>query len=154
AEAAREAAEWSLYFNRIALAHQAWQGYHVDQADRLLDECLPAGGRPDLRSFEWHYLKRLCHADLLTLSGHSLPVRVVAFSPDGGLLASGEGSGGSGTPGAVRVWDAAGGELLHTFTGHQGAVYGVAFHPDGRLLASSSNDGTVRLWDLTRPEGP
>jgi WD40 repeat protein len=33
--------------------------------------------------------------------------------------------------------------------GHTGQVTGVAFHPNGTTLASSSDDGTIRLWDMT-----
>ena len=36
------------------------------QVEKLLDDC-----PTDRRSWEWHYLKRLCHTELLTLRGHS-----------------------------------------------------------------------------------
>ncbi|KAI5842271.1 WD-40 repeat protein [Tricharina praecox] len=33
--------------------------------------------------------------------------------------------------------------------GHWDAVFSLAFSPDDKLLASDSQDGTVRLWDVT-----
>ena len=67
----------------------------------------------------------------------------VAFSPDGGLVAS----GGNGGP--LLMWDVATGELLNRFTGHRGWIQTIAFSPDGDTLASGSIDGTVFLWDVT-----
>jgi WD40 repeat protein len=151
---ARRTAEDRLYFNRIALAHEAWQGYQVEQADRILDECLPTGGHDDRRSWEWRYLKRLCRSAILTLEGHQLPVTCVTYSPDGRLLASCSGEWRGREPGEVRVWDAETGQLLHDLRGNQKTVQAVAFSPDGRLLASGGFDATVRIWDLTRPQEP
>jgi WD40 repeat protein len=78
---------------------------------------------------------------LQTLEGHSDWVLMVAFSPEGRLLASGSGDR------TVRLWDPTTGALLQKLEGHSDWVPTVAFSPDGRLLASGSDDRTVRLWN-------
>ena len=80
------------------------------------------------------------HKRTLTARGS---VSCVAFRPDGGSFA-----GGEGWPEyAVRIWDAATGAQIHALTGHTDWVEGIAFSPDGERLASTSWDATIRLWD-------
>ena len=69
----------------------------------------------------------------------------VAFSPDGTLVAVGEGSD-------VRVWDWAGGSS-RLLRGHTGLVQHVAFSPSGQMLATASADTTLGLWDLAGGSG-
>ena len=68
----------------------------------------------------------------------------VAFSPDGGTIASGSWDG------SVRLWNADTGEHLQMLTGHSGGVYSVAFSPDGSTIASGGEGPTIRLWDAHR----
>jgi len=44
------------------------------------------------------------------------------------------------------MWDAEGGQFLHTLSGHSGPVRALAVSPDGHRLASGSDDKTVDIW--------
>jgi WD40 repeat protein len=132
----RARAEGLLYFMSIERAHSAWRENESTRALEILAGCKPA-----LRNWEWGYLSRLCHSELITLQGQIGWVRGVAWSPDGTRLAS------VGDDRMGRVWDARTGQLLRTFEGHDNSVRSVAWSPDGKRLASASFDRTVKVWD-------
>jgi tetratricopeptide (TPR) repeat protein len=64
----------------------------------------------------------------------------VAFSPDGGRVAT------ASDDGTARLWDAASGKPLAVLREHTAQVAAVAFSPDGSRLATASGDWTARLW--------
>jgi WD40 repeat protein len=66
----------------------------------------------------------------------------VAWSPDGGRLASASGDW------TAILWDVDSRRPLASLEGHKSDVTGVAFGPDGQRLASASRDGTLVLWDV------
>src|SRR5205085_2151204 len=104
-----------------------WDAGNVRRADDLLAQHRSKPGETDLRGFEWHYLYRLCHSELLTLQGRTRGMpgpHKEAFSPDGKRLAiASQGD-------TVKVWDAQiGQELLAINTG---SVTSVTFSPDGK----------------------
>jgi len=71
---------------------------------------------------------------------HSANAFALAFSPDGGTLASGS------YDGSVKLWDVESGTLLWSGWHTKGTTC-LAFSPNGSLLASGGLDATVRLWD-------
>jgi WD40 repeat protein len=75
----------------------------------------------------------------IMLAGHADTVRAVAFTRDGGRLAS------AGLDGTVRLWDVAGRRAVWTAREHKGEVYALASGPGGSLLVSGGADRTVRV---------
>jgi WD40 repeat protein/tRNA A-37 threonylcarbamoyl transferase component Bud32 len=137
AEKSQQRAEMYQYLHHIALAHAGWRDGNMSGVESLLDEC-----SPDRRNWEWHYLKRLCHADLLTLTVHGDEDSGVAFSPDGQWLAAAEGH-------ALKIWDAATGQEVRRLVGDNDKSIDVAFSPNGKWLAASFPKHPVKIWDVT-----
>jgi RNA polymerase sigma factor (sigma-70 family) len=128
----------TLYAAHMNLAHKAWDEGAIVRVLELLDQyARPRAGENDLRGFEWNYLNRLCHAEILTLGG----VGSMAYSPDGKRLASPNGDN------TANVWDALTGQELLSLKGHTGRVLSVAYSPDGKRLASAASDKIVKVWD-------
>jgi WD40 repeat protein len=77
-------------------------------------------------------------------------IKVLRFSPDGRVLASGPSAGvHDRTP--LSLWDVATGERLGALAGPTKGVTEIAFSADGRRVAASSHDNMVRVWEL--PDG-
>jgi WD40 repeat protein/nucleoside phosphorylase len=88
------------------------------------------------------------HTHLLNTINIHASISTIAWSPDGGRMAS----AGSGTK--VHIWDAATGQILTLYQGHSGLlpdVWTAAWSPDGKQVASVCSsigiDKTIHIWD-------
>ncbi|KAL2870972.1 WD40 repeat domain-containing protein [Aspergillus lucknowensis] len=108
-------------------------GVRDDYEDRSPTPVPPAPPpKPDTVNYQQKFLLR----------GHLRGVSAVQFSPDAAMIASG------GADGAIKVWDASTGKLIHTFEGHLAGVSTISWSPDGATIASGSDDKTIRLWNV------
>lgn len=76
------------------------------------------------------------------LRGALHPIKSIALSPDGGLVACGDLDGG------VTVWDARSHQERMVLSGHSTQVSSLSFSPDGRRLASGDSDSVVKIWNV------
>jgi WD40 repeat protein len=141
--------EQSRYFRNVDLALREFGDGRLGRARRLLIEECPER----LRGWEWHYVNRLCHAELATLPRQDVPVQSVALSADGSLVAAGGGNDAAPKPpGSVWLWEADTGKELFSSHGLPKTTRAVALSPDGRLIAASLftlgvPGGEIKVWD-------
>ncbi len=136
AEWQRERFERFDYGRTIQVAHQEWRENNVPATLALLEST-----RADLRGWEWRYVHRLCHSELVTLKGHTGPVSSASFSPDGSRVVTASGDQ------TAKVWDAQSGAEVLTLKGHIGYVSSASFSPDGSRIVTGSYDNTAKVWD-------
>jgi len=148
------------YIADINLARVAWDENNLDRMGELLDKHRPRPGEPDLRRFEWHYLRRLPHGDLMNVKAHGGWVTHLAFTSDGKrLVTSGTvtppGATWGDTEGEVKLWDAAAlqpdpfqfAEKLARFAGQ--VKPRIALSHDGTLIAAARDNQVIEALDLT-----
>lgn len=124
--------KWSLVAVALLFtAVGAAQEKTGEKKDRHGDP-LPAGAIARLGTVRWN---------------HGGPIGLLAYSPDGKLLAS------AGQDKVIRLWDAETGKEIKALEGHTNAVRGLAFVPPEKgkpctHLVSGSLDKTVRVWEI------
>lgn len=125
------------YGRTIQIAYQAWKNNKIAEARLLL-----AGTREDLHGWEYDYVHRLCHADLVTLSGHESWVSSASFSPDGSKVVTASGDN------TARIWDTAD---VETRPFREEYLEWIRL-PEGSILIGVRMDlvdegATARIWD-------
>jgi hypothetical protein len=159
--AALDQSDRRLYAAHMNLAQQALEAREEGRLLELLEQHVPQAGQPDLRGWEWDYLRARCRIRLtFNFSAYSSSL---AWSPDGRWLAAVSGISKGDVRDAVegrpvQVWDMATG--LEAFTllmkgpsGWRDNIWILAWSPEGRRLAALGADGTVQIWDVnTRTE--
>src|SRR4051812_656431 len=74
--------------------------------------------------------------------GCASSVNCLAFSPDGGRLATVDADG------TLALWNASTGDYVKSTPAHNGGSFGVAFAPDGKKLATvGRRDFMGKIWD-------
>ena len=112
------------------------------------DGSMLAGGTEEGRIHIWdtktgEERKRLIgHANVGPLRKESVIVWVLAFSPDGKMIASGS------EDKTVQLWDIEKDKKLATLEAHEGWITALAFSADGKTLASGDADKVIKLWDV------
>lgn len=84
-----------------------------------------------------------------TIVEPSRALRAISLSPNGKLLASGDKESRK-----IALWELNANRLLATFEGYPETVRATDFSPDGMSLASCSQDGSVRVWDISKFADP
>jgi WD40 repeat protein len=75
-------------------------------------------------------------------------IDLVAFSPNGQVLASLLAGKGARGLEQIILWNPDTGHEVARFQGHGELTLALAFSHDGRMFATSGKDGTIKLWDV------
>jgi WD40 repeat protein/tRNA A-37 threonylcarbamoyl transferase component Bud32 len=143
AEEGERRASLGVYNADMMMAAMAAAEPNRSRLIELLDTHDPAVNPkiPDLRSWEWYYLKQhLRGEELFTLGHHSAPVTAVAVSPDNKWAASADRSG------ILKVWNMERRAQVTEFASEGRRPARIVFSPDGTWMAAAWENGHTLLW--------
>jgi WD40 repeat protein/serine/threonine protein kinase len=144
------------YSRKIDLAHHEIQDDNPGLAESRLFGC-PAR----LRGWEWDFVRRLAHRDLLTYDIHTRAVHGLAVSPDGEWIVSASGitydDASEDHRAEVKIWDVNSGRERLTLDGDPlvGTIQCVAVSRDGKWIATGGGyyhpriAARLTLWNAT-----
>ena len=117
----------------------------VEQSERAVKEATESLAKARTKAEEAVALQKKLEGDLTNAKTASTatekPIRAIAYSADGKILATG------GDDNLVHTWGGIDGAPLEVYTGHQGPVTALAFGAD-QTLVSGSADQTAKEWEL------
>ncbi len=131
-----------LYAADMRHALEAWQTKNLSVVLDRLEAQVPRESQPDLRGFEWRFLKAASHRTPEMQLAHDSPITDCRVTPDRRQIIT------CSEDGWVRAWDSTTGQLSYTFAAHQKAARGVAISPDGSQLVTGGDDDMVKIWNL------
>jgi eukaryotic-like serine/threonine-protein kinase len=140
---------WEDYINRVNRAYREVQDDNVALAEDLLHGC-PA----ERRGWEWHYVKRLCHPERMSVEVPGGSVSAIAYSPDGRGIATGSGGHFARGPGGsnLALWDRETGRRRQTPHPTENIIWSLAFSPDGTRMALGGTNPQVEVRDARTDE--
>lgn len=80
-----------------------------------------------------------------TFADYTGKVGIVAWSPDGGLIATVDRWSSD-----LKIWDAVSGAEMDTLSGHGSMISDLAWSPDGQSIVSASKDDSLKIWPAPR----
>jgi WD40 repeat protein len=90
--------------------------------------CMPMRVQPELRT------------DFTALLNPKQPLEAVAYSPNGRVLATGDG--------AIKLWQTSTNKQIGVLEGGSSGLATLLFSPDGGTLIAGGEDKIIRIWDL------
>ncbi len=135
-------ADHLVYDINLIRARETYEADGLRMAEDQLKEMEPAHNEPDLRGFEWYYLRHICHNYLCDFVGHHTAVVAQAVSPDGARLASAE------TGHRILVWEiGTHRQVADVDTSERyGLLTSVVWSPDGSAIACGTSGGFVQFY--------
>lgn len=130
-----------LYTAQMNLAGQDWEDGNIGRMREALNAHIPLSGQEDIRGFEWFYLWRLIHKDMVTLD--TPKPRNMRLSNDRKILAI-----VGPNDDTITLWDTDMWKKLHTLKALHREVFFLAFSPDNKRLYSQGYTGKLKIWNL------
>lgn len=131
---ARQLAERQRYAAVIRVAAASVENGKLAGVGAMLDACAP-----ELRSWEWGYLRKHLPPPVWSVKAHTKPVAAIALSPDARQLAS------VGEDGLLRVSDVVTGKELGNWPCGRQFRNSLAFTPDGQAVLACSAHGLFKV---------